>query len=105
MSFEEPQRFIEIARISCEQIRRIGGAGIGNIIDSRPDDVGDLAVALDQGGEMVRRLVDMKPDNQNMSSEVYAICRGRFIEAMLARFDKRVAYSYATAMPDANDLL
>jgi hypothetical protein len=47
----------------------------------------------------------VKRNNQDMSREVYAIYHGRFIESMLAHFDKRFAYSFATAIPNSDDLV
>jgi hypothetical protein len=45
----------------------------------------------------------IKPNDQNISKEMYAIYHGRFIESMLAHFDKKFSYSFATALPDADD--
>jgi len=35
----------------------------------------------------------IKPNDQNISKEMYAIYHGRFIESMLAHFDKKFSYS------------
>jgi hypothetical protein len=45
----------------------------------------------------------LKPNNQDISKEIYAIYHGRFIESMLAHLDKRFSYCSATAMPTADD--
>jgi hypothetical protein len=45
----------------------------------------------------------MPPQNSKVSSEVYAIYHGRFIESMLAHCDKLFTSGSATALPDDGD--
>jgi hypothetical protein len=47
----------------------------------------------------------IKPSNQGISWEVYAIYHGRFIESMTAHLHKRFAYSFATSAPNSDDLV
>jgi hypothetical protein len=45
----------------------------------------------------------MPPQNSKVSSEVYAIYHGRFIESMLAHCDQLFTSGRASALPDNND--
>jgi hypothetical protein len=47
----------------------------------------------------------IRPKGLKVSSEVYAIYHGRFIEAMLAHCDKLFTNGVATAMPETGDLV
>jgi hypothetical protein len=47
----------------------------------------------------------VKPKNQSISWEIYAIYQGRFIESVTAHLHDRFAYSFATARPVADDLV
>jgi hypothetical protein len=49
------------------------------------------------------RFAIIRPQNANISSEVYAVYHGRFIEMMLAHFDTEFSNSTATALPTAAD--
>jgi len=54
-------------------------------------------------GEIVFSII--KPQNKNISAEVYAIYHGRFIESMLAHCDLLFLQASATAMPSEGDLV
>jgi len=45
----------------------------------------------------------VRPKNGTVTSEVYAVYHGRFIEMMLSHFDTKFTDSAATAMPTAKD--
>ena len=45
----------------------------------------------------------MPPQSSKVSSEVYAIYHGRFIESMLAHCDKLFTTGCATALPEGED--
>jgi hypothetical protein len=47
----------------------------------------------------------VKPNNQGVSWEVYAIFHGRFIEAMTAHLHDRFSSSFATARPAGDDVV
>lgn len=47
----------------------------------------------------------IKPLNQNISTVAYAVYHGRFIEMLLAHFDKSLSIAWATAMPATGDLV
>ncbi len=49
------------------------------------------------------KMVIIKPKDQSISSEVYGIYHGRFIEAMLVHCDSLFASARATALPDDGD--
>jgi hypothetical protein len=51
------------------------------------------------------KFVIVRPQNENISREVYAIYHSRFAESMLAHCDDRFSSSTATAMPDSGDLV
>jgi hypothetical protein len=54
-----------------------------------------------QNGEL--RFALIKPNDSNISVEVYAVYHGRFIEMMLAHFDKQFSDGFASAMPTLAD--
>ena len=54
-----------------------------------------------QGNELRFAIINSR--GSNVSSEVYAVYHGRFIETMLAHFDQQFTNGYATAMPTAAD--
>lgn len=54
-----------------------------------------------QAGGLVFNIVP--PKGQNLSTEVYAVYHGRFIEMLLAHFDKEFSSADATALPTAGD--
>ena len=45
----------------------------------------------------------INPRNANITTEVYAVYHGRFIEMMLAHFDTDVTAGVATSMPTSHD--
>jgi hypothetical protein len=45
----------------------------------------------------------IRPQNSSVSSEVYAVYHGRFIEMMLAHFDTEFGSGAASALPTAAD--
>ncbi|MCK9588148.1 MAG: hypothetical protein M0Q93_02160 [Terrimicrobiaceae bacterium] len=47
----------------------------------------------------------IKPQNSNISTEIYAIYHGRFIESMLVHCDSLFTKVSATAFPADNDLV
>jgi hypothetical protein len=47
----------------------------------------------------------IKPKDKNITSEVYAIYHGRFIEAMLAHCDSIFTNAITSALPTSNDRL
>jgi len=47
--------------------------------------------------------VIVRSQNQEASTEVYAIFHGRLIEAMFAHFDKNFSTAAATALPTSDD--
>jgi hypothetical protein len=49
------------------------------------------------------RFVIIRPQNANVSDEVYAIYHGRFIEMMLAHFNTKFGSGVASALPTATD--
>jgi len=51
------------------------------------------------------RLGIIKPKNQSISWEIYAIYHGRFIESMTAHLHDRFSHSFATATPNSDDLV
>ena len=59
VGFEEPQRLIKIARGCGEDIRRAGVACLIRLIDRLANEIGDIAVALDQLIQMIMNLVDI----------------------------------------------
>jgi hypothetical protein len=50
-------------------------------------------------------LTILKPKNSNISSEVYAIYHGRFIESMLVHCDSLFTDAAATALPADGDVV
>lgn len=54
-------------------------------------------------GTGVLRFAIIKPKNQGITKEVYAVYHGRFLETMLAHFDSEFSDGYASAMPTALD--
>lgn len=54
-------------------------------------------------GELV--LTILKPENRSISSEVYAIYHGRFIESMLVHCDSLFTDVVASALPADGDLV
>jgi hypothetical protein len=56
-----------------------------------------------QGPGLVANIVP--PNNAVVSTEVYAIFHGRFIEMLVAHFNEAFSYSSASAMPTAEDRL
>lgn len=51
------------------------------------------------------RFAIIKSQGFNVTTEVYAVYHGRFVEMMLAHFDKRFTSAYASAMPTSADLV
>jgi len=49
-------------------------------------------------------LTIMPPKDIPLSTEVYAIYHGRFIEALLAHFDQQFSYASASAIPQVGDM-
>lgn len=47
----------------------------------------------------------IKPQSQNISTVVYAVYHGRFIEMLLAHFDKDFSIAWATAMVATGDVV
>ncbi len=47
----------------------------------------------------------IKPKNNNISREIYAIYHGRIIESFLAHFDESFKTAFATAIPENGDLI
>ena len=47
----------------------------------------------------------IKPQNQTISTVAYAVYHGRFIEMLLAHFEKEFSIAWATAMPTAGDVV
>jgi hypothetical protein len=56
-----------------------------------------------QMGKLTLHII--KPQNQEISSEVYAVYHGRFIESMVRHCDKLFSECNATAMPTGDDLV
>jgi hypothetical protein len=54
-----------------------------------------------EGSEL--RFVIVRPQSVNVSTEVYAVYHGRFIEMMLAHFDTLFSNGVASALPAAAD--
>lgn len=54
-----------------------------------------------QGSEL--RFAIIKSQSSNVTTEVYAVYHGRFIETMLAHFDSQFKNGYASAMPTEAD--
>lgn len=59
VGFEEPQRLVEIARGCGKDIRRAGVACLIRLIDRLANEIGDIAIALDQLIQVVVDLVDI----------------------------------------------
>jgi hypothetical protein len=53
-------------------------------------------------GEALQMII-VKPANKKVSSAVYAIYHGRFIESMLRHCDELFSIGRATAMPEESD--
>jgi hypothetical protein len=51
------------------------------------------------------RLTIIPPQNSTISTEIYAIYHGRFIEMLLAHFDQSFSGASATAIPTSSDIL
>jgi hypothetical protein len=47
----------------------------------------------------------LKPQNSKISSEIYAIYHGRFIESMLVHCDSLFKEAFATALPEDGDIV
>ena len=45
----------------------------------------------------------MNSQGSNVTTEVYAVYHGRFIETMLAHFDKQFTNGFASSMPTVAD--
>jgi hypothetical protein len=54
-----------------------------------------------QGSEL--RFAIIKSQGSNITTEVYAVYHGRFVEMMLAHFDRQFTNGFASAMPAAAD--
>src|ERR1700743_3149547 len=59
VGFQEPQRLITRPGIGGEEVAGIGVAGLVRLVDGRTDQIGGLAIALDQSMQMVLDLVDV----------------------------------------------
>jgi hypothetical protein len=55
------------------------------------------------GADLILTII--KPNNSKISSEVYAVYHGRFIESMLVHCDSLFQEAYATAMPADGDVI
>lgn len=62
-----------------------------------------LRPEITDGSELVLNI--LTPKEAQLSSEVYAIYHGRFIESMLRHCDEMFVIGYATAMPEDGDML
>lgn len=58
---------------------------------------------IKRGGNLI--FIIVKPKNNNISSIVYAVYHGRFIESMLSHCDTLFNNAVATAMPSDGDLV
>jgi hypothetical protein len=47
----------------------------------------------------------IKPQSATVSTVAYAVFHGRFIEMLLAHFDKEFSIAWATAMPASGDVV
>ena len=47
----------------------------------------------------------IKPQNNVITTEVYSVYHGRFIESMLAHFDKEFSNANASSIPANGDLV
>src|SRR5690606_23590521 len=59
MSFEEPQRLVEAAGSRGKNIRRVVIPGVVGILDRFAEQVGDVAITLDQRQQMVVNSIDV----------------------------------------------
>jgi hypothetical protein len=85
----------------------------GHIKTWQYDKDGDFTSAVEQwrykawlrptkaAGELILRTI--APVNAKVSTEVYAIYHGRFIEALLAHLDKEFSSAVASALPSLGD--
>lgn len=62
-----------------------------------------LRPKITEGESLVMAII--RPQGKNISSEVYAIYHGRFIEAMLRHCDEIFVTARASAMPESGDLV
>jgi hypothetical protein len=62
-----------------------------------------LRPKISEGKELV--LYILAPKETTLSSEIYAIYHGRFIESMLRHCDSVFAQGYASAMPEEGDVI
>jgi len=62
-----------------------------------------LRPRIKEGEELI--LVIVKPQNSKISSEVYAIYHGRFIESMLVHCDSLFTNAVATSLPADGDVV
>jgi hypothetical protein len=60
-----------------------------------------LRPTVQEGTALLLHII--KPRNTNITTELYAIYHGRFIEAMLRHCDELFSDGRATAMPEAKD--
>lgn len=51
------------------------------------------------------KFIILTPKDTEMSSVVYAVYHGRFIESMLSHCDKLFSQAYASAMPESGDVV
>lgn len=87
----------------------------GHIVTWSYDNDGDFTHSRDQwrnkawlrpkimGNELILNIIC--PQNGAVTTEVYAIYHGRFIEAMLAHCDKDFNSAQATSMPTGGDIV
>ena len=60
MGFEEPERLVEGAGKGSQNIYRIGIARFARFVDGRAGRIGDFSVALNQGVQVILRLLDVR---------------------------------------------
>ena len=87
----------------------------GRIVTWSYDQDGDFTHAVDQWKNLawLRPRIEynelvfiiIKPENRNISSLVYAIYHGRFIESMLTHCDSIFVNAVATAFPAEGDVV
>ena len=56
-----------------------------------------------EGDKLILKI--LTPKGKQLGSMTYAVYHGRFIEMLLAHFDKRFVDASATALPDLGDIV
>src|SRR5579875_3114384 len=59
MGFQEPERFVQIARCSGKNVGGIRISRLGRLVDTTPQPIGDGTVTFDQRREMILNGVDV----------------------------------------------